>query len=106
MSVYVAVWEVEHHSPAVQAWLLCRLQRRPMTFDPEAVLMQSGLEAASVAAFLHESMHAFINEQGAEGASVALEYLSSAGKPPGVIAHMRTRPVSSVMGCVWGEVHT
>ncbi len=46
--------------------------------------MQSGLEAASVAAFLHESMHAFINEQGAEGASVALEYLSSAGKPPGV----------------------
>eukprot|EP00891_Asterochloris_glomerata_P009829 jgi/Astpho2/9829/fgenesh1_pg.00149_%23_75_t len=61
-----------------------RLQRRPLTFDPEAVLMQSGLEAASVAAFLHESMHAFINEQGAEGASVALEYFSSAGKPPGV----------------------
>ena len=76
-----------------------------MTFDPEAVLMQSGLEAASVAAFLHESMHAFINEQGAEGASVALEYLSSAGKPSGVIAHMRSRPGSSVMGCVWGEVH-
>ncbi|KAL4422561.1 hypothetical protein ABPG75_008758 [Micractinium tetrahymenae] len=53
-------------------------QRRPMEFDPEAVLAGAGLEAGSVAAFLHENVLHFIDDSAVEDAAACLEQLSAA----------------------------
>lgn len=50
-----------------------------MAFEPEPVLMQSGLEAASVSGFLHENMLHFIDDSAIEDAAGALDYLSTTG---------------------------
>lgn len=56
-----------------------RYQRLPLQCNPEAVLMQSGLEAPSVAAFLHENMPDFIADNGMESAADVFGYLSESG---------------------------
>lgn len=61
------------------AALLSRCSRRPLDCDPEAVLLKAGLEARSVAAFLHENALEFIAEDGIQSAADALVYLSDAG---------------------------
>ncbi|KAL4424733.1 hypothetical protein ABPG77_000076 [Micractinium sp. CCAP 211/92] len=52
--------------------------RRPMEFDPEAVLAASGLEAGSVSAFLHENVLHFIEDSAVEDAAACMEQLSAA----------------------------
>lgn len=52
--------------------------RPPMEFDPEAVLDASGMEAGSVAAFLHENLPAFVSEDAIEDLAECLAYLSDA----------------------------
>lgn len=56
-----------------------RCTRQPLDCDPEAVLLGSGLEARSVAAFLHENALEFIADDGMQSAADALGYLSDAG---------------------------
>ncbi|KAK9868401.1 hypothetical protein WJX84_010961 [Apatococcus fuscideae] len=57
--------------------MAARHERQPMAFEPEPVLMQSGLEAASVSGFLHENMLHFIDDSAIEDAAGALDYLST-----------------------------
>ena len=58
-----------------------RCTRQPLGCDPEAVLLKAGLEARAVAAFLHENLLEFIDDDGMRSASDALDYLSNAGAP-------------------------
>ncbi|KAK9844949.1 hypothetical protein WJX74_008996 [Apatococcus lobatus] len=58
--------------------MAARHMRDPIAFQPEPVLMQSGLEASAVSSFLHENMLHFIDDPGIEDAANALEYLSIA----------------------------
>lgn len=57
---------------AVVAWC----SRDPLEFDPEAVILQSGLDAGSVAAYLHENVHNFIDESAIEDIASCMEYIS------------------------------
>lgn len=57
-----------------------RLKRRPSLVDAEGVLLHSGIEAASAAAFLHENVLHFISDDALEDAATACEYLCDAGK--------------------------
>lgn len=50
------------------------------------MLLQAGLEARSVAAFLHENVLEFIADDGIRSAADALEHLSTAGTPPRLTA--------------------
>eukprot|EP00887_Chlorella_sp_A99_P000359 scaffold13.g359.t1 len=54
----------------------CR--RPPMQFDPEAVLAGAGLDAGTVAAFLHENLPHFVADPGVPDMAAALAYLSAA----------------------------
>ena len=56
-----------------------RAYRRRLQCDPEAVLQQSGLEARSVAAFLHENVLEFVAHDGIDSAADILAHLSDAG---------------------------
>lgn len=51
-----------------------------MYFSPEAVLMQSGLDAPSVAAFLHENFLHLIDDSAIDDVAIALDYMSLSGK--------------------------
>ena len=62
--------------------MFCRHARDTLAFQPEPVLMQSGLEASAVSSFLHENMLHFIDDPGIEDAASALEYLSVSGMSP------------------------
>ena len=53
----------------------------PQAFDAEAVVLHSGLDAGTVAAFLHENMLHFVADTAIEDAADALAYLSDAGAP-------------------------
>jgi hypothetical protein len=64
----------------------CRQDRESMLFNPEDVLMASGMEPASVAAFLHENYLNFVHEDSVEDAAAACNYLSDAGPPPACLA--------------------
>ena len=69
--------------PAVIHLSLCdhwrRTWRRRPQCDAEAVLHQAGLEARSVAAFLHENVLEFVAEGGIDSAADVMAYLSDAG---------------------------
>jgi len=56
-----------------------RTWRRHPQCDAEAVLHQAGLEARSVAAFLHENVLEFVAEEGIDSAADVMAYLSDAG---------------------------
>jgi hypothetical protein len=56
-----------------------RYLRLPLQCTPEAVLMQTGLEAPSVTAFLHENMPDFIADDGVDSAADVLGYISTSG---------------------------
>ena len=47
--------------------------------DPEAVLLKSGLDAGTAAAFLHENMLEFVDNEAMEETAQAYSYLSHAG---------------------------
>ena len=47
--------------------------------DPEAVLLKSGLDTGTAAAFLHENMLEFVDHNAVEDAAEACTYLSDAG---------------------------
>lgn len=59
--------------------LWCRHKRPRTEVDPEAVLLKSGLDAATAAAFLHENMLEFLDNDAMEEAAQAYSYLSHAG---------------------------
>ena len=59
--------------------LLCRHKRPRTEVDPEAVLLKSGLDAGTAAAFLHESMLEFVDNEAMEETAQAYSYLSHAG---------------------------
>ena len=61
-------------------WSSRAWRRRPQC-DAEAVLHQAGLEARSVAAFLHENVLEFVAEEGIDSAADVMAYLSDAGMP-------------------------
>lgn len=56
-----------------------RYRRLPLACSPEAVLVQAGLEAPSVAAFLHENMPDFVDDAGMASAADVYGYLSQSG---------------------------
>lgn len=64
--------------PEGAAWG-ARLQRPPQEFDPEAVLLHSGLDAGTVAAFLHENYVHFVADTAISDAADILGYFSDAG---------------------------
>lgn len=47
--------------------------------EPEAVLLKSGLDAGTAAAFLHENMLEFVDNKAMEETAQAYSYLSHAG---------------------------
>ena len=57
----------------------CRHKRPRTEVDPEAVLLKSGLDASTAAAFLQESMLEFADAEGMDEAAEACSYLSHAG---------------------------
>jgi hypothetical protein len=63
--------------------LLCgvyyRHKRPKLGVDPEAVMLKSGLESSTAAAFLHENMLEFVDHDAVEDAAGACSYLSDAG---------------------------
>lgn len=65
--------------------LLCgvyyRHKRPKLGVDPEAVLLKSGLESSTAAAFLHENMLEFVDHDAVEDAAWACSYLSDGGLP-------------------------
>ena len=56
-----------------------RHKRPKLGVDPEAVLLKSGLESSTAAAFLHENMLEFVDHDAVEDAAGACSYLSDAG---------------------------
>ena len=56
-----------------------RRERSSPQFNPEDVVMASGMEPASVAAFLHENYLNFVDEASVEDAAAACSYFSDAG---------------------------
>jgi hypothetical protein len=61
-----------HAAPQRAPWCC----RRPMEFDPEAVLGAARLEAGMVAAFLHENLHNFVEEEAVGDMATCMDYLS------------------------------
>ncbi|DBA75164.1 hypothetical protein WJX77_005220 [Trebouxia sp. C0004] len=57
-----------------------RHKRPKLGADPEAVLLKSGLESSTAAAFLHENMLEFVNHDAVEDAAGACSYLSDAAR--------------------------
>lgn len=71
-----------HLSRLISTFASCgSLQRSPQAFDAEAVVLHSGLDAGTVAAFLHENMLHFVADTAIKDAADALAYLSDAGAP-------------------------
>lgn len=58
-----------------------RYRRRPLQCRPEEVLLQAGLEAPSVAAFLHENLPDFLAGDGIDSAAAVYSYLTTSGMP-------------------------
>ncbi len=59
----------------------CRHKRPKLGVDPEAVLLKSGLDTNTAAAFLHENMLEFVDHDALQDAAEACSYLSDAGLP-------------------------
>lgn len=57
----------------------CRFLRQPLQCNPEAVLVQTGLEAPSVTAFLHENILDFIADDGMQSTADVMGYISISG---------------------------
>ena len=57
-----------------------RHQRQATDVNPEAVLAKSHMECSTTAAFLHENMLEFVDEEAIEDAANACLYLSHSGK--------------------------
>ncbi|KAL0045550.1 hypothetical protein WJX82_009862 [Trebouxia sp. C0006] len=57
-----------------------RHKRPKLGVDPEAVLLKSGLESSTAAAFLHENMLEFVDHDAVEDAAGACSYLSDAAR--------------------------
>ena len=77
------------HSTADLARDERRHERNPSTFEPEPVLMQSGLEAMAICSFLHENMLDFIDGCAIEDAAGALRYFSDAGADFWQLCHFK-----------------
>ena len=71
--------EAGNSSAAGNTWAECRLKRAPSGYDPEAVLMHSGLEAGLAAGFLHENMLHFFEDDAMEDAAAACHCLVDTG---------------------------
>ena len=80
MHMWPAVYALTADSRLIPTFAFCgSLQRTPQAFDVEAVVLHSGLDAGTVAAFLHENMLHFVADTAIEDAADALAYLSDAG---------------------------
>lgn len=78
--------------------LLWSRHKRPRTeVDPEAVLRKSGLDAGTAAAFLHENMLEFVDNDAMEEAAQAYSYLSHAGAKT---LHTSIQPLQVPTTCV------
>lgn len=60
----------------------CRHKRPKLGVGPEAVMLKSGLDSSTAAAFLHENMLEFVHHDAVEDAADACSYLSDAGVSP------------------------
>lgn len=60
--------------------MCCRAERGKMLDSPEDVLMASGMEMPSVAAFLHENYPNFVQEESVDDVATISDYLSQAGR--------------------------
>ena len=58
---------------------VCRHKRPRTEVDPEAVLLKSGLDASTAAAFLQENMLEFVDAEAMDEAAQACSYLSHTG---------------------------
>ena len=66
-----------------------RLDRPSPQFNPEDVVMASGMEPSSVASFLHENYLNFVDEASVEDAAAACSYFSDAGPSLSPTAHSK-----------------
>lgn len=65
--------------------------------DPEAVLLKSGLDAGTAAAFLHENMLEFVDNEGMEETAQAYSYLSHSGMQTHCLhAHLQIMQVQTM----------
>ena len=60
-----------------------RLKRSQSEYNPEDVMLHSGLEVGLTAAFLHENMLHFFGNDAVEDAAVACDYLVDVGEHSG-----------------------
>ncbi|KAK9808429.1 hypothetical protein WJX73_004206 [Symbiochloris irregularis] len=67
------------------------LGRPPSEYNPEAIMLHGGLEANSVAAFLHENMLHFCGDDAVDEAASALHYLGDADR---LLSHSQASPSS------------
>ena len=63
-----------------------------MGVDPEAVLLKSGLDSSTAAAFLHENMLEFVDAEAMDEAAGAYSYLSHAGADTQCTYHVTQLP--------------
>lgn len=57
-----------------------RHRRRPLSFDPEGVWEQSGLDVGTTAGFLHENAQHFLDSEAMEDAALVASYFSDVGE--------------------------
>jgi hypothetical protein len=82
MHVFGDVCKIWYDSnSALLSGVYYRHKRPKLGVDPEAVLLKSGLESSTAAAFLHENMLEFVDHDAVEDAAGACSYLSDAGLP-------------------------
>ncbi|GAX79901.1 hypothetical protein CEUSTIGMA_g7341.t1 [Chlamydomonas eustigma] len=72
-------WMADLERMASSVILPARCCRPPMRYKPEELLLQSNLDAAGAASFLHENYLSFISEDAVEDAALAAKYMSDAG---------------------------
>jgi hypothetical protein len=59
--------------------ILGRHKRLPLTFSPEVVWEQSGLDVGTTAGFLHENALHFMDNEAIEDAALVASYFSDVG---------------------------
>ncbi|BDA49102.1 Cell cycle checkpoint protein RAD17 [Coccomyxa sp. Obi] len=63
-------------APAATVEVAERHRRRPLSFDPEGVWEQSGLDVGTTAGFLHENVLHFLDGEALEDAALLADYFS------------------------------
>ena len=78
LSSWASQWSQALSEAARSVHIPPHLSRPPMRYDPESLLVQSGLDPSGALGFLHENFLQFVDEAAMEDVSEASSYLSEA----------------------------